>query len=73
MRSIDFYASNEGLCVQSKENGIFLYILKLGLGTLTFIHVRDLRPLGLLGPFRALSLEISESCSQFLKTSEEQL
>jgi len=35
-------------------------------GSKTFLHVRDIRPLG-LGPFLTLSLEIFESYNRFLK------
>ena len=64
MRPIDFYASNDSLCVQSTKNSIFLGVAKLGYGSKAFLYVRDLSPLG-LGPFLALSLEISESYNCF--------
>nr|CAD2149953.1 unnamed protein product [Meloidogyne enterolobii] len=55
MRPIDFYASNDSLCVQSTKNSIFLGVAKLGYGSKAFLYVRDLSPLG-LGPFLTLSL-----------------
>jgi len=66
---MNLYASHESICVPLTKKWIFLGVVKLRYGSKAFLHVRDLRPLG-LGPFLALSLEISESYSQFLNISE---
>ncbi|CAK5046090.1 unnamed protein product [Meloidogyne enterolobii] len=43
----NFFRRWSSLCVQSKNNWIFLSITKLGYGSKAFLHVRDVRPLGL--------------------------